>query len=311
MTLKGEEKMRNRIWLSLFIAAALLALLAIGVMAQNTTIDPADDEEAGAAFVEIEPVTATVRQRVPVSITVRIPQPGTTDTQTVTIPMLLSLDLQISLGEFISPSLALTAELGTLESITTPLSTEPLTSTVVAPTPTLIPPTPTLPPPTPTLLPPTPTPLPPTPTPTVELTTTEPITETAPVTGTETITEPEAPAEPEPESGAVVLPNCSDSRSVIVFPGVNQTLSGTVDVVGSATHESFNFYKLEYAVGADASPAAEYFWFGGGNNPVESGLLTSFDTQELPNGAYTLRLTVVDNTGNFPAPCSVTVQIEN
>jgi hypothetical protein len=296
--------MRNRIWLSLFIAAALLALLAIGVMAQTTITAPDDEEEVGAALIEIEPVTATVRQRVPVSITLRIPQPGTTETQTVTIPMLLSVDLQISLGDFISPSLALTAELGALESVTGVVTTTLVTTTVVTPTPTLIPPTPTLPPPTPTPLPPTPTPLPPTPTP-------EPITETAPVTETDTITEPEAPAEPEPESGVVVLPNCSDPRSVIVFPGVGQRLSGTVDVVGSATHENFSFYKLEYAVGADASPAADYFWFGGGNSPVEGSVLAPFNTQELPNGAYTLRLTVVDNTGNFPAPCSVTVQVEN
>ncbi|RIK36632.1 MAG: hypothetical protein DCC55_26705 [Chloroflexi bacterium] len=297
--------MKNRIWLSLVIAIALLALLAIGVMAQNTVIDPDDAEEAGAAFVEIEPVTATVRQRVPVSVTLRIPL-GTTETQTVTIPMLLSLDLQISLGEFISPSLALTAELGTVGLITTPL-----TATVGTATPTPLPPTPTPLPPTPTPLPPTPTPLPPTPVPTSVVTTTEPITETAPVTDTETVTETESPDEPESDSGAVVLPNCSDPRSVIVFPGVNQTLAGTVDIVGSATHENFQYYKLEYAIGADASPAADYFWFGGGNSPVESGVLAPFDTQELPNGAYTVRLTVVDNTGNFPAPCSVTVQVEN
>lgn len=293
--------MRNRIWLSILIAVALLALLAIGVMAQNTLIDPDDEAEASAAFVEIEPVTATVRQRVPVSVTVRIPL-GTTETQTVTIPMLLSLDLQISLGELISPALALTAELGVLEQITTPVTTA-----VVTATPTLIPPTPTPPPPPPTPLPPTPTPLPPPPTPTAVVTTTEPITETAPVTETTAVTE----SEPEPDAGAVVLPNCSDPRSVIVFPGVNQTLSGTVDVVGSATHENFQYYKLEYAVGADASPAADYFWFGGGNSPVESGVLAPFNTQELPNGAYTVRLTVVDNTGNFPAPCSVTVQVAN
>jgi hypothetical protein len=284
--------MRNKLWLSLFIAVGLISLLTVAVTAQNTVIDDEAEEQPSAAFVEFEPITATLRQRVPISVTLRIPL-GATETQTVTIPLLLNLDLQISLGEWVSPALTLTADVGPLTPLTptvaalvTPVSTPANTATPTLPPPTA---TPTLPPP-----PPTATPV---------LTTTEPITVTEPVT------EPTPP--PADETTTVIVPECGDPRSIIVFPGVGQVLSGTVDVTGSATHESFQYYKLEYALGANASSAAEFFYFGGGNSPVENGLLAPLDTQAMPNGDYTLRLTVVDNTGNFPTPCLVSVVVQN
>ena len=288
--------MRKRVWLILLVAATLMAVLTATVMAQNTVIDE-NDETPGAAVVQIDPITATVRQQVPVSVTVHIPL-GTTGTQTVTIPMLLNLNFQISLGELVSPSLALTAEVsavGPVAPLATPART--VTATTAAPTPTRAPATATP-------LPPSPTPtLAPTPTLTESVTTTETVTSTE--TTTTTVTTPVT------DTTTVIMPECTDPRSMIIYPGVNQTISGTVEVVGSATHENFEYYKLEYANGANASPAAEYFYLGGGNSPVENGVLATIDTTSLANGPYTMRLTVVDNTGNFPAPCAVTVEVQN
>lgn len=288
--------MHKRLWMSITMAVILLALLVISVTAQ-TTVDDEDTalDETSATLFAIEPVTATVDQQVPLSLTLRIPL-GPTETQTVTIPLLLSLNLQLTLGEFVSPSLAITAELAALTDVVT--STLPTATLVAAPT---LPPSPT-----PTALPPTATPLPPQPTPT-----TAPETEPEATPETEPEAEPETQEPPAPEDGIVLVPECADPRSVIFFPGVNQVIAAAVDVVGSATHEDFAYYKLEYALGADAGSAADYFYFGGGNSPVENGLLAQFDTTALPNGLYTLRLTVVDSSGNFPAPCPVTVQVEN
>ena len=123
-----------------------------------------------------------------------------------------------------------------------------------------------------------------------------------------------APAEPEeapeePEVVAAAAPVCPDPRAVIISPGVEQSVNGIVGITGTATHESFQYYKLEYAPGANASGG--FVYFDGANTPVNGGLLGGLDSSILPNGAYTIQLIVVDGTGNFPPPCTVTVNITN
>ncbi|MEZ4708981.1 MAG: helix-turn-helix domain-containing protein [Caldilineaceae bacterium] len=107
---------------------------------------------------------------------------------------------------------------------------------------------------------------------------------------------------PEAVAAAAV---CPDQRAMITSPGVNQTIAGVVQVNGTASHENFQYYKLEYLAGG------AYNYFDGANNPVVGGRLGVLDTTSLPNGAYTLRIVVVDNTGNFPPPCEVPVIIQN
>ncbi|MBI1294928.1 hypothetical protein GC175_08220 [bacterium] len=184
--------------------------------------------------------------------------------------------------------------------------TEPQQPAVVAPlptnTPTPVPPTPTLEPPTATPVPPTPepptatpeppTPVPPPPTPELPTATPEPPT-------------PEPPA-PEP---LIVAPSCPDGRSIIASPGVNQVVSGIVPIVGSATHEAFNFYKLEFAPGASAGGG--YVYFDGTSRQVTGGVLGNFNSTSLANGVYTIQLVVVDQSANYPPPCQVTITVQN
>ncbi|MEZ4720132.1 MAG: hypothetical protein R2851_29220, partial [Caldilineaceae bacterium] len=80
-------------------------------------------------------------------------------------------------------------------------------------------------------------------------------------------------------------------------------------VVGSATHDAFQYYKVEYAPGANAD--SNFGYLVGGNAPVVNGVLGNVDTNTLGNGAWTLRLIVVDQTGNFPPPCKVTINVQN
>ena len=163
----------------------------------------------------------------------------------------------------------------------------------------------------------TPTPLPPTPTPTA--TPLPPPTETPVPLPTPTDTAvplpPPAPvvvapveptATPEP---AIQPPVCPDRRAVISSPGVNQVVSGIVPVTGSATHDQFDYYKLEFAPGANAEGG--FVYFDGTATPVVGGLLGQFNSPGVPNGVYTIRLVVVDVTGNYPPPCSVTVTVQN
>jgi cytoskeleton protein RodZ len=174
----------------------------------------------------------------------------------------------------------------------TPESQDLLEPTAVPDIPEVAPPVEEAPTATPEI--PTATPVPPTP---------EPPTATPELPPTDTPT-PEPPPAP-----AVVAASCGDPRAVISGPGVNQALAGVSTISGVATHEAFQFYKLEYAPGANAGDGFTYF--GGGQVQVSGGVLGNWDTTALPNGEYTIRLTVVDQVGNFPTPCDVSVVVQN
>ena len=185
--------------------------------------------------------------------------------------------------------------------VSTTLATavEPLVREARAPTPPL-----------PFVPTPTNTPLPATPTPTITpqpdaaaLTAQVPVEDVAPVGET---TEPPTPAPPAP---IVQAPACPDERSAFLRPGNNERVRGILNVIGTATHEQFQYYKVEFAPGADASDG--FVYIAGGNGPVVNNVLASFDTSALGNGAWTLRLVVVDQTGNFPPPCRVTINVDN
>ena len=116
------------------------------------------------------------------------------------------------------------------------------------------------------------------------------------------------PATPVP-APAVAPALCADGRASIVSPGNGAVVSGFVSMVGTAQHDQFNFYKLEYAPGNDASQGFAYF--DGGQSQVVGGLLGSFNSAGYDNGVYTLRLVVVDTSGNYPLPCRVTITVQN
>ncbi len=134
----------------------------------------------------------------------------------------------------------------------------------------------------------------------------------------EPTTEPLPQPQPQPGPPPIVPVTCADSRLAISSPGINQTVSGVVPITGRAVHEQFDYYKLELAPGSDASQG--FTWFDGSDRsgsggvvgpPVESGTLGHFDSTGQPNGAYTLRLTVVDTSSNYPEPCQVTINVRN
>lgn len=101
---------------------------------------------------------------------------------------------------------------------------------------------------------------------------------------------------------AVARPRCPDARAVISAPGVGAQITGAAVIMGTAQHENFAFYKLEY--GAGANPAI-WSYFGGGEQPVADGQLGALNP--LPPGTYSIRIVVVDTSGNFPPPCQTTI----
>ena len=113
-----------------------------------------------------------------------------------------------------------------------------------------------------------------------------------------------APVGPTPTAAdAVRRPSCPDGRAAITQPGVGQVFSGPVTITGTAQHEAFDYYKLEY--GAGASPNV-WSYFDGGEAPVSGGRLGVLNM--LPPGVYSIRIVVVDTSGNFPTPCQTTIE---
>ena len=119
----------------------------------------------------------------------------------------------------------------------------------------------------------------------------------------------ETPTPTPPPAPVVVAPICPDQRATLVRPGENEVVSGDLNIVGTATHESFQFYKIEAAPGANASGGWQHMT--GGQSPVSAGFLGTVNTRGLTNGLWTLQLVVVDQTGNFIPPCRVTVTVQN
>jgi LysM repeat protein len=93
----------------------------------------------------------------------------------------------------------------------------------------------------------------------------------------------------------------------MITPRKGDTLYGLAYVKGTAEHPNFWYYKLEYRHnGLD-----DWHYITGQHDEVQANVLGTWNTTGLPNGAYHLRLVVVDRTGNYPPPCEIPVHIKN
>ncbi|MCC6238456.1 MAG: transglycosylase domain-containing protein [Dehalococcoidia bacterium] len=77
----------------------------------------------------------------------------------------------------------------------------------------------------------------------------------------------------------------------ITSPSPNQRVTGSVSVLGRVATPDFKTYRLEYGVGQNPSS-----WLGivQSQTPVSSGELSRWDTTNVPDGEYTLRVQVED-----------------
>lgn len=121
---------------------------------------------------------------------------------------------------------------------------------------------------------------------------------------------PTATATPLPTpTAAPTLPSatCADPTSIIKFPAPDETISGTIEIRGTAARPNLAYWKLEYR--ADA--ASTYTQLFRSEQTVTDGVLSIWTTRTQPNGVYWLQLTVTDSAGNSSAPCLVRVNIGN
>ncbi len=95
----------------------------------------------------------------------------------------------------------------------------------------------------------------------------------------------------------------------ITSPEIGQRIRGMVPIIGSATVGSFQYYKIEYGIGANPSDWAlidrmvEY--------PVTNDQLVVWNTLAVPDGVYSLRLRAVRQDGNYSEFYLRSVTVDN
>ncbi len=160
-----------------------------------------------------------------------------------------------------------------------------------------------------------PSPIEPTPTPPLLLLTSTPTP--APPTDTPTATPTRRRPRPTPTATEIPVPptatpapppQCPNPQARITFPTEGAVLSGSIQIIGSANIDNFQFYKVE--IGQGEQPSGWTIFTVLHNEAVPGGLLDVLDASAFPPGVYKLRLTVVDITGNYPPPCEVRVVLE-
>lgn len=97
-----------------------------------------------------------------------------------------------------------------------------------------------------------------------------------------------------PPRGAVGSKQCPHAGSCFSYPAEKAQLSGTVAFEGSANTPNLQYYKVEFS--ADGQT---WGMLHSAKKPVVNGVLFVWVTSTVPAGGYYVRLTVVDNTGNY------------
>ena len=83
----------------------------------------------------------------------------------------------------------------------------------------------------------------------------------------------------------------------ITSPEMGAEVRGLVPIIGSASVEPFQFYKIEYGIGSSPS---QWALIGSlRETAVINGQLEVWDTNTVPDGVYTLRLQAVKIDGNY------------
>lgn len=96
----------------------------------------------------------------------------------------------------------------------------------------------------------------------------------------------------------------------ISSPAAGDSLSGSVEITGTATSPAFEYYKVEYSTDGE-----NWYPVDGDDysheEQVSGATLATWDTTLFPNGSYSLRAVLVDNTGNYVASEPVAVTVNN
>jgi LysM repeat protein len=100
---------------------------------------------------------------------------------------------------------------------------------------------------------------------------------------------------------AVIADPCSNPLARITSPREGEQVDGLFWLVGTA--DIPNFMRYEIDVRRDGS--STWMHLGSDRTRVVNGQLAQIDTSRFGSGAFWVRLSVVDNTYNYPPRCTV------
>jgi len=101
--------------------------------------------------------------------------------------------------------------------------------------------------------------------------------------------------------------DCKDPNAVITNPQSDQTLSGSINIYGSANRDNFSYFKLQLS-----SDRKNWEDLRVSSVPVTGDALVFYwNSRLVSNGDYWLRLLVVDKTGNYNQPCEYHIVVKN
>ena len=101
--------------------------------------------------------------------------------------------------------------------------------------------------------------------------------------------------------------NCPNPNAAITSPGMNGTVSGLLEIRGTATQPDMQYWKVEFRT----DTATTYSALNNTTTAVTDGVLARWSTKTVPNGAYFVRLVIVQKDGNFAAPCEIRITVSN
>jgi hypothetical protein len=98
--------------------------------------------------------------------------------------------------------------------------------------------------------------------------------------------------------GVLAFGPLQQAASIITSPADNAVVRATVPIVGSAIDPDFWKYEVYFAT--EPNPGDQWTFIGAVHEKqVTAGLLETWHTNAIPDGRYSLRLRIVNRTGNY------------
>ena len=113
---------------------------------------------------------------------------------------------------------------------------------------------------------------------------------------------------PSPQPPAPPPDTPSQLTAQITSPQDGAVVSGITSFLGTAAGEGFVLYALEYSF--DELQTESWTLLASSDNPIVEGVLATWDTAQIADGSYTIRLTAVD-TDDATAEARVTLLVDN
>ncbi len=97
--------------------------------------------------------------------------------------------------------------------------------------------------------------------------------------------------------------------AAIDSPSPGQAVRGAVVIRGSNAVEGFRSYELDFTYSAD--PTQSWYMIQENTEPIQDGIMAVWDTNNLTDGDYNLRLLIYKTDGTWSAVTVAGIQVQN